>query len=355
MKLLTVTDRGHENWHSLEREDQYEAAMRLADAIHRSDSKRQISPDATSVGTGPRESSPDSKKHYDLDEVVLIVDVAKKRAKSRCKSALIPEFVQASIPIDGRRRVLAIPTDVRNQPEIPKGQADPFKVRAESQERPPNQPVNGSFCALVKNTSGNEELRYVLTCHHVAFLSLNHPQLLPDLTTICRHQSGSSISATMGVSSRPAKFSTDGSFSIDAGLVLLEASSQARLQSFWPVVIDNWVRKRKHISAHFGFGVSVWNRRLQGASTTFTALRVAFPVKYAGGGIAHFAQLIEYKLDHHVTRAGDSGGALLGIGGTLVGMHIAGVENLKIGFAIPAYSLMRSSAFSPSIEPVRPD
>ena len=328
--------------------------MWLADAIHRSASLEQISPDAKSLGAGPRESSPDGKKRYDPDDVVLVLDVARKKARSRCKSALIPKHVQASIPVDGRRRVLAIPTDVRNQPDIPEGQADPFKVRAESQQNPPNSPVNGSFCALVKNTSGNEELRYALTCHHVAFLSLNHPQLRPDLSTICRHQSGNSHAGTMGASTRPARFSTDGSFSIDAGLVLLEDSSPARLQTFWPVVIDDFVRKRKHIPGHFDFGVNVWNRRLQGAPTTFTAIRVAFPVQYAGGGTALFAQLIEYRLNGHITKGGDSGGALVGIGGTLVGMHIAGVENHRIGFAIPAFSMMRSSAFSPSIEPVGP-
>lgn len=350
MKLHSSTQRGISNWENLSLEEQYEGACWLADAIHRNNALNQISPDMVGVAAGPRECSAKGGAKRSPENVVLVVDVTRKKTPRKCGQGMVPDRIQAKVSVGGSRRVLSVPTDIRKIPRAPTAQADPFRVKARS--RVGNPSVHGSICALVKNTSGNLSLRYVLTCHHVAFLSLHDPNLEPDRSSICAHMNGIAIDSEMGKSTRPAKFSTTRPFSIDGGLVRLTDSAKARYADFWPTHPQGWIKKSHQIGTGFRLGCRIFNKRLNGVRTEFSALRFGFPVEYEAGGVARFSQLIEYHLPDHFTRAGDSGGALIARGKILVGMHIAGAG--KKGYAIPAYHLLRSSAFSPSLELAEP-
>jgi hypothetical protein len=342
-----ITERGQSNWRELTLAQQFKAAAWASGWMMRHQHQSCISSTLLRIGAGSRERRHGRGKRYLPEDVVLTMEVEKKRPDLDCGCDRLPDFIQMKVPVDGRHRVLAMPTDVREKRPAPTGQVDPYKVLTESGSGSPK--VNGSLCAQVQNTSGNTDLRYVLTCHHVAFLSLLSPIFTPDTSAVNFHQVGNSIDQRMGKSSRGTRLVREPQFSLDAALIRLDADSPARKRSFWSAIPTNWVKDVGEIGMAFAGDARVYNRRSDGGwPIEFSEMRADFIVEYSGGGRARFSQLIEYRLPSSVsTASGDSGGALISNRFNLIGMHIAGVG--RYGYAIPAYQLLRSVSFSPSI------
>lgn len=346
MPFNATSEQGHANWRSLSLQQQYRATAWVTEWLLRNNQLSSISPDVVGIGAGSRERRHGRGKRYWQRQPVLTVHVREKKSLQDCGDCAVPPYIQLSVPVGGRRLMLAIPTDVRVERDVPKAQADPSKVLARSGDGSPS--VDGSICALVKNTSGNTELRYALTCHHVAFLSLLSANFSADTSAEDFHQQGSTVTTRMGKSSRGTRLVPAPIFSLDAALVRLDTDSPAREKDFWSAIPTNWVKDSGELAAAFGHDAQVFNRRSQGQAATFSTLRSDFQVRYTGGGTARFSQLIEYILPAgRSTAEGDSGGALIAARFNLIGMHIAGSG--RIGYAIPAYQLLRTTAFAPSI------
>lgn len=348
MKFLQPSEKGRENWRRLSFEDQLSAAAWLVKAVHRNKKLKDISKDVVIASAGPREKTVKQKSRLQQKKIALKLTVNKKKKLGSASSRLIPAEVQVSIPVNGKRRVLAIPTDVIEKTRAPVAQNDASKVFIESTVNTNN--VRGSLCCLVKNANGNTNLRYALTCHHVAFLSLKDRFLRPDKTALAYHELNASQQG-MGIPSREAPLNKPNKpLPIDAALIALDSSSPALQSDYWPYSIEGWAENEGQIYAAFNvFGCHVYNRRLNGRAVNFVEMCFNFPVHYLGGGRAVFDTLIKYKLSGGIFKAGDSGGALVAES-QLVGMHIAGSEGY--GYAIPAYQLLdHYYAFSPKIVP----
>jgi len=354
VSLLVITKRGVENWRSLSNTERYNAVYWVARAIHRWGISAGISTDAVSVSCGYRTRKQGRGQRVCRDEPVLVVGVRKKIRRNvvrKQRRDWIPERIQLSVPVSGRKRVLAIPVDVVTREPVPVAQAMRQGIAMRSQFTT-GRNLRGSVCALVRNTLMNDPKRYLLTCHHVACLSLLTPRLTPEVPASSYSMAADSQPDDyLGETRRYAEFGVNVLDVIDAALITLDpdALEIVNQPSYWTLRPASWARTPQELSAETSQGVYLVAKGDKSASGTFLRHEFSQAVRYGSGNrIAIIKEIIMTRLNRQTTAGGDSGGAIVSPNGTLLGMHIAG--DGRLSYAIPAYHLLRTGTFSPSIE-----
>lgn len=296
-----------------------------------------------SVGAGFRLRG---QGHDLVPEVCLRFMVRRKWSDKRTRPSTIPAFIRAYPVLDGRRRLVLIPTDVSE-----------FRAGA------PHAVVNmtagitsrqggvgleyGAACGLVRNVLQPSQ-RYLLSAYHVFSPGLLQPPP-PALDCIMSANDlhiGDVFSAAQ----------TDGANGLDAALILLDDAAMESV-AIWGRTIQ---------SRATDFDVSVMHERgpffvlgRQTAPQVGPLPQVtrgdALPVQFAGifpnplpfdyrataGRIYQFADTIQYVGE---VRPGDSGSALIDGAGMLYGMHFYGEGTL--GYALAAPRLFDPGVFS---------
>jgi hypothetical protein len=324
-----------------------------ARAINRRELGNEISAETVSVSCGYRARRQGSGQRIFANEPVLVVGVRKKIGKDtgrKQRRDWVPEQIQLTVPVNGRKRVLALPVDVVAREPAPDAQAMRQGVAVRSQSTARN--LRGSVCALVRNVQANDSRRYLLTCHHVACLSLLTPGLTPEVPTSIYSMTGNSQADDfLGESRRYAEFGSNVPDAIDAALITLAPNALGIVEQpdYWSLRPASWVRNPQELSAEAQQGVHLIAKNGKTAPGTFLRHEFSQPVRYGSGNrVAVIKEVFLTRLHRHNTAGGDSGGGIVSPNGTLLGMHIAGTGRLS--YAIPAYHLLRSTIFSPSIE-----
>ncbi|RLA50782.1 MAG: hypothetical protein DRR42_12185 [Gammaproteobacteria bacterium] len=346
-KICEPTDRGKDNWRSLTKKQQHDCTAWLAKRVS-APLKEQFANEILSVGFGIRERGIYSEREYLINEPVLIIRVNRKKKRPRKP---FPLAIQASVPIEpGRYRVVAIPTDVRRQGGGLKAQTQTHYVRMTGSKT--EKRLRGSLAVLVRSNDDSDTL-YALTCHHVAFLSSYDSLLRGEPYSIAAYK-GEQYPGTMGHSSRGAKMAPSPDYSTDAALIRLATGSLATSREFWPNQPSFYAQTYGDLQERASAGAYICNARQDWAQVQITGARFDEVVTYSAGGKALFSMLLEYIYLDDAPREGDSGGALLDANGCFLGMHVAGITQAKQGFAIPAYKILGSSAFKPSLRLAHP-
>lgn len=338
MAPLTVTQRGHDNWASLNREQKLKAADWVAERLAARGDMTQVSLDVLDVGAGYRERK--GTRDDDL-EVVLVASVRNKSEDVAANA--IPAHIQEIVPTRDHRLVMAIPTDVRHRPRRPEAQAKQSAANVRSAGRR----IYGSLAVLVKNAGGQQSKRYAMSCEHVAFATRHLAGLPPGKAPIAAfHESDSEWVPAMGIPRRRGVLKPSPKFSIDVGLIDVDAQSPARHKTFWQRPAVRWPENLTQLEVLWRLDTRLYTRHNpSGSGSIFLASHKNFEIQYKGD-LARFREIIEYEVDR-ATSAGDSGGGLITSNSSFLAMHLAGEGNR--GFAIPAYRLMGTAVFSPGI------
>jgi hypothetical protein len=307
---------------------------------------RGLGAHVVSVAFGAREKKgsgrPSRRAELVANEPCLVVVVEKKQPKSRLsRDARIPSHVVIKVKVGkGRKRAVAIPTDVVSRRRTPMAQA----IRGLQVENFERLRVFGSVAALVREKP-DSGLRFYLTCHHVACLSNKDPQLnsrLPaDVFALQEY-------ALIGDEVVEGFFGAGIGPCVDAALVKIE--EEAEITDFEPTFrATSAIRTAGELNAEAATGAFLFSfHHPEGVQVTLRRVHSQFPIRYQSGATAEMVEAMEYRFHLGASRGGDSGGAIVSSSGVFLGMHIAGSG--MTGFGIPAYLLFDSPAFQPPIE-----
>lgn len=331
-------------WSALSRQEQLRLA--LAVARRRGAALARAYPNVLGVGAGYRARRDAADP---IDEVCLRFLVRRKWSGARGGAGAIPRRIRTTVTIDGRRRTLAIPTDVSafdgGQPHATAPLA--VDLTAGITTRSQGQPVDfGSVCCLVRNAAVAGE-RYLLSCYHVFSPTLTATPFEAD----CVATASGRVLATLMEPADPLH----PRHAIDAALALVDDPQVDRI-AVWgrrPVA-----RATAHdlLALRPDTPLTLAALRTAPDSTAGAAvvrpgpLRAVFqslfpqplPFDYraTAGRIFRFPNTVQYLAE---VRPGDSGCALLDERGTLYGMHFYGQG--RSGFAFAATSLFDDEAF----------
>jgi len=299
-----------------------------------------------SVGAGFRLRG---QGHNLVPEVCLRFMVKRKWSDKRARPSKIPPVIRAYPLLDGRRRLVLIPTDVS---EFSAGEPHAaVNLTAGITSRQGGVGLEyGAVCGLVRNVLQPSQ-RYLLSCYHVFSPRLLQPPP-PELDCITSANDvriGDVFSAAQA----------EGVNGLDAALVLVD---DAAMDS-----VSVWGRSIR--SRATDFDVSVMHERgpfyvlgrqtaPQVGSLPTVTRDDALPVQFAGffprtlpfdyrataGRTYDFAGTIQYVGD---VRPVDSGSALIDGAGMLYGMHFYGEGTL--GYALAAPRLFDPDVFSLNI------
>ena len=230
-------------------------------------------------------------------------------------------------------RVYAIPIDVEVEKPVPRAQGPQAILCTDNRTR-----VSGSYCALVHDDTGQN---YLLTCHHVAALSLQDlsSHRVPTFSYIEDLLAGITAGAHLA-----DQFGPDIDFAIDAALIqILDPAVLEELlsPSRWHVPVVDYVRSEAELMDMSDRRMNLLSRHRRRLPCRLKTMYQNKEVAYGARGVrTRIFQLAEFTLTTADTAAGYSGGGVVATDGTLLAMHIAGVGN--ISYAIPAYLLIDS-------------
>lgn len=341
---------GTRNWDRLRLSEQGEVVRKLAHRLA-ADGYRLLGANVVGLAFGARKKrvyarnksgTRSSKTRLLLECPTLIVLVDKKRPElqlTRQQLRATPRTIVTEIELrSGRKRLLAIPTDVISAPRTPQAQA----LDGVEMVNHLNRRLRGSVAAIVRDVPDSGE-RYLLSCHHVACLSLLDPDLKASVPAEALSLPEGSL---IGDADREAFFGAGLGPCIDAALIRLDAEAYPETTLLSPLF--GAVRSYTDIESERPAGIFLYSmHKPDGVSVLLQRGYVNLDVRYESGAVATIVEVLAYRLEGLTTRGGDSGGMLVSGNGIFVGMHIAGTG--MIGYAIPAYMLLGSPAFDPPI------
>lgn len=331
-------------WPALDDGTRFRIALEVA--RRRGPSLCSASANIISVGAGFRFRGPERQL---LPEVCLRFMVRRKWAGRRQHASRIPAFIRAYPLLDGRRRLVLIPTDVSEfRFGQPHGSLDLTGGITSRQGGVGLE--HGSACCVVSDAEMASR-RFLLSCYHVFSPRLQHPR--PSGLDCIASDTGSFIGDVWDA----ARADTPGG--LDAALVLIDDAGLDRL----PV----WGREPLSKATDFDLSclhergpLFLQGRRVAPATSTLPAepRDDALTVQFAGlfpqplpfdyrataGRVFHFSDTIQYV---GAVRPGDSGAALLDGPGMLYGMHFYG--DGQLGYALSAPRLFDPGVFEHDI------
>lgn len=346
------TPRGVENWESLTPGERASVVRQAARRLQRSGAHDQLGSGVVRLGHGKRERRSGSAGGGVVYEPtpVVVVFVKKKWEESagqekagRGAPSAVPERLQMRVRVGERRIVVAMPTDVC-QVHPPSLHALQSACVAAAEAGGPDLP--GSVSALVRDVGDSGGRLYLLGCHHVICRSAVTPGATARLDVPIHAVDAGGL--RLGTGKRPAQFGPD-VLSIDAALVLLEDAGKALVtqREFWRELARSYVTDAEHLDV---LSHASWRLASRSGLKPLEYVRNSFKVEIPYGSDAvkiTLAELIESRATSAPPTGGDSGGAVLA-GQVLVGVHIAGQGAMS--FAVPAYQLFSTVAFSPRLE-----
>ena len=348
MPFRSPTATAQRNWLTLDAAQRFVAVMSAARRLSASGQMARLGESVTGLGFGRRERRVHGKRQI-LAEPVLVVFVQEKWQpgdRRAASEAAIPPAIQMRLPVADRRVELAIPTDVCQEPPVPKVQSDRNGICVRSNTSPTK--LRGSVCALLRRAKAPDNgARYLLGCHHVIFRSTLDPN--------GRADSGSFAYTLpdgeqyLGYPTRPARYGPDEAASIDAALVRLDAEGLklATRKSFWKTVPFTWASEAQ-VEMFARSGMKLVSQHGEDIERSYVRHRYNQKVKNLAGAVVNIGLVIVAETTVNSARArpecGDSGSPIVA-DSILLSMHIAGDE-WGTSYSIPAFTLFKSTTFS---------
>lgn len=348
---------GLRNWQRLSCRDKFAAAAWAARHLTRGKSRfAKVGANVLRVGHGHRLKKYGRRRtEAIIRQPVLTIVVDQKWTKVQSRRAPahehVPQCVEFEVPLGARRVRVAIPTDVVQERPIPRAHAQEQGVMAmPGGSSLGGGPVIGTACTLVRNqAAANDANVYLLGCHHVIFRSLTTPGAQPDTSAVPFTVPEQDQPEQLGWATRPATFGVGVDGSIDAALVRLndQGLALASARSYWGTAPDSWADTSDEVALLGGDPFTLWAAGGRTLKLKYSQSLFDQPVAYQGATVRIVEVLVSRTLDpSDMPLAGDSGAPIVS-GNVLVGMHIAGEGRLS--YAIPAYLLLGSPAFSPQL------
>lgn len=353
--------RAHANWQGLSYRQKLVALDAAVRNILRRGLTRRISPDAVRVGLGARRTGDESisaTREWTAEDLALIVFVAAKRPDADVPMPRkVRRHISMRLTVEGKRRKLAVPTDVRTSPETitPQAAVPLGIVVTRGEPAPGDTAYLGVLCAVVRNPNDEGGQLYGLTCHHVACLSGDTQDL---------HADPSAITWSVAVNDRPVSrlgqvtYKSDFAptsvrdVCLDAALVQLRGGSDATRLPFWSFRAKRATEDQIEMMRKWGKSAKLYSRRYpNGTSVSAPVLMPRLEVSY-GPYTARIRLAVSYEMldPGAFTHPGDSGSAITVDGGgeELLAMHFSGKSGTIHGYAQPAHLVM--GAFGINVE-----
>lgn len=347
---------GKANWKLLTTEQQFLTADRVAMRIDAVGKRlfKTMGTGVRSVGVGFEERLMGrGKRRVMKNLVVLKLLVTKKRKVPE----FAPRYVRVTVTIrgkgklKGKRRLLAIPTDVVDENERTKAHAaKPLRIKA-SPKSGQGKVIGGTACALV--TVRKSSVKYLLSCHHVARYSLNQVGVVSAPCKIST-STGSLIGVPLGgdpmpVAPWPPSYGKRKPAGVDAAIVKTNKAggSTVKKKSYWrggypkkmPRTKRQWVSLVVNDRPTYTFTPWGSNAKFR---VTYVGVVYRKLINY-GKSSARIQEVHEYRCAKgYKSKPGFSGSPIVG-DGQLVGMNIAGERRngYNYCYAVPSYAFAR--------------
>ncbi|MPT54556.1 hypothetical protein [Delftia sp.] len=306
-------------WKQLPSEIQLQVLTRLC--RNRSKLLKQEFPEVLSVGVGHKMTAGERLSTLCLGFLVLHKADSGKQ---------LPQTIRTTIKIDGRGRQVYVPTDVEeladSGPHLATNAATGILVVSASESAIRG---TGAVCCLVR-AQGQPDL-FALSCHHVLTLSpkVGGCHIVIDALASDRQgvPFGQLFEAVPMAPQQPSQ--------IDAALARIEVGSTVRWvhSGMQPSSVDMGLSEPQDCTIYAP-------GRLVNAVYVKTWPEVQLP--YPGCGDVQIVCAYQFQA---ATQPGDSGSPVIGVDGTLYGMHFWGSPFSNFAMAIPAGYLFGPGVF----------
>jgi len=356
----TCSAQAHRNWRRLSYRQKAAALNTALRSILLRKGIKKISPDAVHIGLGPRrtggEHEDDGRAWHAKDLALIVFVPAKRKDEEVPKRRRVHQHISMRINVDGKRRTLALPTDVRTAPARPIAQMTvPLGVLVTSTTPGlSNSKGHGVLCAVVRKVDHPDDGLYGLTCHHVACRSKRMEDLRPDPNAVTwSGTANDQVVSRLGKAEYVSKFAPieELDVCIDAALVGLADGSDATREEFWSFRAASAIEDQIEMMKDWGNSAVMYSRRFpDGTRVSGPVLMPRLEVDY-DGETARIRLAAAYEmLDGETTQPGDSGSAIVVNGSNgeerkLLAMHFCSISDTAQGFAIPAHLVLRAFNF----------